>query len=670
MPRSAAEEAAQQAGSSGAQGVADRVRTGRSPHLNPAYQTTRQRPHRHRARGTTFAGEAEWDAQNADDAASSSRADNLPMVHPGADLPPLPHGRLAEKRVGKFSFVSDPSERTPKGFYGHEVPNNTPKPKLPMWASSLTSPALGKVRLVAESWISQDARGRIDAATTAQFVQWLRESAAPAASLLGAQLQTNVQLDLRRSTARGVYAKRAFCKGDVILAIPVSTADGGASSTAGTPWLTLNSETLERNSEAAAPHQRPGLPSYETVKAVLSARRSELDPIPHPLFIDQVHAALLLACEKADGAASPLFPYIRLLDPAELFDDEAIKERHLGVLEPMTHMEYGEHVSRFRHYVRELHAAWWAAYSAQVQGAVAEQPEATAAGGGVSAGHRAGATVGPAMLTAAPPLPIHKTAAAADTTASEVDAPAPTPPADSLPDTTPASTAPTATSAKPPPSLEDMEWAFRVVLSRQRILPHLRVDRAPYEKIEQETVEGEELDALGKAIMKGKYAFYKHVLRAVDEDRLHVNEVDPSGIATVVPLLDMLSNPPGGVPNVAYALERMDAAPIAAAGSGSDAAALSQDRVKQERRLHTGSASAYHVVVRAIDDIDEDEELTVAYTKCYSVAYTLYRYGFLPLARREDEVAALLHANGVGDSRLTASGSGVLSALRRWWSSS
>ncbi|KAK7201901.1 SET domain containing protein [Novymonas esmeraldas] len=622
-----------------------RVRAGRSPHLNPSYHANWQRPgQRRRAPRTTFA-----DATHSGEEGRPSAAP-LPMVHPGAALPPLRHGALAEKRVGKFSFVSDPSQRAGRDHYSNEVPNNTPKSKLPMWASSLTSPALGKVRLSEESWVSRDVRGVVDAADTAAFVQWLCDTVVPGDAVLRGQLETHVLLDLRRATARGVYAKKAFKKGEVVLSIPVSVAAPDSELGSGA-WLTVNSEVLERCSNAA--QQRPGLLSYDAVLRILSVRRSSFDPIPHPIFVDQVCAALRLACERADGEASPLYPYLRLLDPAELFDDDAIAALHLGVLDPMTHLEYTDHTRRFRHYVRELHKAWWAAYEA----ATGRGPD----GAATTTATRATAASVPQFSVPTLPVSELRTSASPDPLAASQSgdqlqerdavcsgASLPSPPV-----------AAADVVQKPPPSLEDVEWALRTVLSRQRMLPRLRVHRAPFERLRDENVEGEELDLFGAAVMRGKHAFYTHVLRAVDEDRLRVNEVDPTAVPTVVPLLDMLSHPPGGVANTSYSVE------AAEEGSSGDGIASST------------TSSTFRVVVRATDDIEEDEELTLPYVKCYSVAYTLYRYGFLPLSRREDDVAAVLRANRVDGNiqtpsvldRVSDTSAGASSSVKTWWSS-
>lgn len=672
------------AASAPGEGAADRAQAIRSTHDHLSFQARGQRPgpnaegsqrrsqlrqHRRRSSRTAFTDDEHLRPGEAVNERCPRASVMLPAVHPGADLPPLQQRALAEKRTGKFSFVSDPSQRSSRDVYGHEVPNNTPKPKLPMWASSLTSPALGKVRLTEESWISLDARGVLGEDVTAQFVRWLHESVLPANSVLREQLETNVLLDLRLATARGVYAKKAFKRGDVVLTIPLLSATSSDAPSC-TAWLCLNRETLAKYSTAA--QQRVGLPSYDTVKQVLSVRQSSFDPIPHPLFLDQVCAALLLACEKADGAASPLYPYLRLLDSAELFEDETIKELHLGVLEPTTHMEYDEHVKRFRHYMRKLHAVWWAAY----ESATGRGPGADVAG---AAGDRADTT--DALASSVPILRIDGEDSAASVT---VDTEGrryqdvgnmTVVPADAKVSGADASAARMAW--KPPPSLEDMAWALRVLLSRQKTLPHLRVDRAAFERVQEESIEGEVLDAFGKAVMKGKYAFYQHVLRAIDEDRLHVNEVDPTAIPTIVPLLDMVSHPPGGVPNVSFTVERVERT---GGGSGSTTeVGTSPHRGDLASGKPKSASPSYQVVVRATDDIEEDEELTVSYVKCYSVAYTLYRYGFLPLSRREDDVATLLQANNVdgnlrpapksGSSPSSLSKEGVMWALRRWWPS-
>ncbi|KPI83791.1 hypothetical protein ABL78_7173 [Leptomonas seymouri] len=678
--------------------IASRVAAGRSPHLNTAHQKTRQRngasfahggPHQRqrqrapqgqstRQRSTAFVDDTEADGAGAYEAGSSARAD-LPMVHPGADLPPLRQGRLTEKRVGKFSFVSNPSERASRDFYGHEVPNNAPKPRLPMWASSLTSPALGLVRLVEETWVAPHANNTINSATTSKFVTWLTETVLPADAALQDQLKNNVVLDLRKATVRGVYAKKAFSKGDVVLTIPVSTASCVAADAAGgrntmlAQCLTLNSEVLA--AYVTGPRTRPGLPSYAAIKEVLSVRRSSFDPIPHPIFIDQVHAALLLACVKADGLSSPLHPYIQLLQSGGLFNDERIKELHLGVLDPRTHMEYTEHCNRFRHYLRELHKSWWDSYE---RFARAHTEQVRAVPGATVAGTRG--TTSPMQFRVALPLDSPKFAGGVEGAVGGGARDIETPLAAGAEPLTGGDSAAGALpfSFLPPPSLEDMEWALRVVLSRQKVLPHLRDQRDAFERIQSEGVEGEELDGCARALVKATYALHRHVFGSVEEDRLRINAVDPSSIPTVVPLLDMLQHPPSGVANVAYTVEEVERDTVHNACSGSPLDKATTGVAAREHNASTlpaadrPSCRSYQVVVRAVEDIDEDEELTVAYTKCYSVAYTLYRYGFLALGRREDDAASLLEANRV-DGALKpirrASKTAAVPLIQQWWTS-
>ncbi|KAG5497573.1 hypothetical protein JKF63_03837 [Porcisia hertigi] len=640
------------------------------PHAEKAH--SRSQPQRHRRFSySSFADDVHMGGERGVAGVRHSKASDMPpAVYPGADLPPIPQRSLAEKRAGKFSFVSDPSQRASRIFYGVEVPNNTPKPKLPMWASSLTSPALGKVRMVEDSWISQDSRGTLGEDVTAHFVRWIRERVSPANSVLREQLETNVLLDLRLATARGVYAKRAFRPGDLVLTIPLSLASSSTDPPSHAGWLTLNSETLAKYSTAA--QKRVGIPSYETVKRILSVQRSSFDPIPHPMFLDQVCAALRLACEKADGEASPLYPYLRLLGSAELFDDAVIEELHRGVLDPMTHMEYGDHVKRFRHYMRELHASWWAAYAS-----MAGQGLGTEVSGAAPENTDTPITLDSSVSLISLNGKRRDTPVAANTEGRRHGDASNTTVSFAKENVRDVAASATLMAWKPPPSLEDMEWALRIVLSRQKVLPCLRVHRAAFEHLHEESVEGDELDTFAKAVMRGKYAFYRYVLRAVDEDRLHVNEVDATAIPTVVPLLDMISHPPGGVPNLSYSVERVQG-PGGGAGS-----TLERDsfpcRGDVTDETSAGASAFYQVVVRASEDIEEGEELTVSYVKCYSVAYTLYRYGLLPLSRRDDDVTFLLRANRVdgsvrpapknGPSLFSSSKAGVMSAVRRWWAS-
>lgn len=292
------------------------------------------------------------------------------------------------KQPTRFSFLCHPTERTElvkaaQPTHG-VVPNNDAKQPFPMWSSSLTSPKMELVRRRLDSWIAPHlSAGFHDDADVRAFVRWLSERADAAEKAAGSimmscntaegggeqsylsyALQNHVQLKLRAGgSCRGVFARRAFAPGDVILTTPTDVGGNAAHEAGviypankGTPlWgLHLNSETLRRYSIAA---QQRRVPSFETVWDIVSKRRSSLDPHVHPLFADQVYAALFLACEKEAGDASPLFPYLRLLpDPA--VDDDVMLELHQGVLTPSSHLEYHDHKNRFHLFVYHLHRAW------------------------------------------------------------------------------------------------------------------------------------------------------------------------------------------------------------------------------------------------------------------------------------------------------------------------
>ncbi|EKF38138.1 hypothetical protein MOQ_001656 [Trypanosoma cruzi marinkellei] len=481
----------------------------------------------------------------------------------------------------KFSFLSDPKDRAARSVLSvHTVPNNTPKPLLPMWASSLTSPQLGKQRLRVENWISMDSMGTLPEEHVVEFLAWLRGRCTSSLhAFFLQQVEENIEFYLRSQYTRGLIARKGFKAGDVILSFPLpdassayDDADGEAVNSAThalAPWgLVLNSETLQRHSLAA---QRRVVPSYATIESIVGVRKSAFDPVPHPLFVDQVYCALFLACERAEGPCSPLYPYLRLISP---FDDDFIRELHHGVLDPATHLEYSDHCGRFSHWLRQIHQKWLEAYE------IAQMIESSC-----PSSHDA---------TASSPHECRE-----DLKAFSQDG--------------------NGQYRQPPPSMEDLTWAFRFVLSRQRLFP-IRKNVEPFERIctERKRMQVEE-DAWTRLVSSVQWTFLDRVFGVIDHKRAAVNEFDPHTIASVVPVLDMLQHPPGGVANTAMTVEFPPA-------------------VEHEGTAGCGIRCA---VIRALEDIEEGDELTALLPKCYSLSYTLYRFGFLPLRRRVDDAATI-----------------------------
>ncbi|CCD16281.1 unnamed protein product [Trypanosoma congolense IL3000] len=490
------------------------------------------------------------------------------------------------KQKPKFSFLSDPSERTLLGAVSvHEVPNNAPKPLLPMWASSLTSPQLGKQRIRVENWISTDSMGTVPDEHLHGFLSWLCERIGSTShTKLWDELSHNVEFHLRSQYSRGVVARKSFCPGDVIFSIPLRAAvprhpSGVTDDSAGDRplWgLTLTSEVLQSHSMAA---QRRVVPTYARIESIVGQRKSSFDPIPHPLFVEQLHLALLLACERAEGENSPLFPYLRLLAP---FDDDFIRELHLGVLDPPTHLEYTDHCGRFTHYMRQLHKEWTEDYR-------------------TSCTVESNDTESSASLSADCNIP---------TTEHDVITTSGGLPSSQL-------------GRLPPPTMDDLTWALRIVLSRQRLLPlrqHLRHTEGvcTEEKLQQRQ------GPWARLLSTLHLGLMDKVFGVVDHARLNANNFDPRTIAAIVPVVDMLQHPPGGVANTVCCIEPIQS--------------LDND-VGDHLKGGDAGSSTMCAVLRAKDFVDEGDELTLLYPRCYSLSYTLYRFGFLPLRRRSDDAA-------------------------------
>ncbi|CUE57995.1 GPI-anchored surface protein, putative, partial [Bodo saltans] len=298
--------------------------------------------------------------------ASSSASSAMPPSQPQ----PRPDIRDMSKYVApppatrtQFSFLSAPDHRgvltKQNRATNGVVPNNDAKMPFPMWSSSLTSPKMELQRMKMDSWIAPHlSAGFHEESAVEKFVAWISERAdaaevkssfgggekeedgssssspRPLSSYLSYALRRHVQLKLRAGgSCRGVFARRSFAPGDVILSIPTAVGISRPAavrhppSTTQSPngetpaevfgdaqqkssatndelpppplWgLTLNSETLRKYSVAA---QQRCVPSYDTIWDIVSKRRSSLDPYTHPLFADQIYSALFLACEKEAG---------------------------------------------------------------------------------------------------------------------------------------------------------------------------------------------------------------------------------------------------------------------------------------------------------------------------------------------------------------------------------
>jgi hypothetical protein len=444
------------------------------------------------------------------------------------------------------------------------------------------------------SWVSE----RADAAEREAGVAGAAEASS---SYLSYALRRHVQLKLRAGgSCRGVFARRSFAPGDVILSIP--TAVGSRTSTVVSPsqpagefqagdaaptspepssppilWgLTLNSDTLRKYSVAA---QQRCVPSYETVWDIVSKRRSSFDPYTHPLFADQIYSALFLACEKEAGEASPLYPYLSLLpDPA--VDDDRMLEIHQGVLTPASHLEYHDHKNRFHLYVYHIQNAWHEAQEAARHSSM----ETAASGGGSEAAGKERVIL-------------------------------------------------------PPPSEKTITWAMRTVLSRQLMMPHLRPKNSDMtDRLARETTLSNILDQENfwmRNITKLRQWWLQHVFRVLDMDRMKQFEFDAATIPTVAPLLDMLQHDAKGG-NVAWEVETTNNHTETSNGKDDDTFPSAQ-----------ASCQSPELLLVATKPITEGQELTRSFRRCYSTSYTLFRYGFLAVNDREADLCSDLVDAGV-----------------------
>lgn len=178
------------------------------------------------------------------------------------------------------------------------------------------------------------------------------------------------------------------------------------------------------------------------------------------------------------------------------------------------------------------------------------------------------------------------------------------------------------------PPLLDMMWAYRFVISRQRMLTHTRqdCDHLIGESSNKERFRNS--DIFTNAIRAGHKFFLKNIVRAYDEQQDKINDFNPRTSACLVPIIDMIGNDPAGI----SANVRIDTA-------GHDA---------ENTRLDAPIATS--IKITALEDIPEGRVLQLLYPRCYSVSYTLFRFGYLPLLNRELDMTEALRQNGLSGS--------------------
>lgn len=527
-------------------------------------------------------------------------------VYPGKEgLPPL----VPPAPISKFSFLNRYEGSKERNYFaGGDVPNSVPKPKLPSWSSSFTHPALRLERLERRNWISRDAAGYISEASRCALEGWLKDWMRASAALGSSPqnfLDTHVQVFPRRASLRGVYSRRNFSAGEEVFSVPLRSVST-VSSEGVQPALQVGQRRLSTIQESDVAHpglpihteslalsnSAPAVPSFEKVlRFLLSLRRSSLDPTPHLLFVEQVYLAMQLAVEaqaengKEAGGVSEWAPYLQLLRKGCMGEGEA-QESNFRLFDD------DDIVFLHRGVLEPQALLEYTDHTLRFQHMLRglhrlwweDYEEA-----------RTDESVSRAAHVTVPP---------------------------------------------PPPSLDLMEWALRVVLSRQVMVPHLRDHCTDFEQCRALACaldNNEPHDAFARQVMRCKWWLYEKVFRTVDPKRLRVNEdwvqAGAVRIPTIVPLLDLVQHPPGGRPNCVLSFERRE-----------------HQAVESLQQSASQNKGVLHAVVHAGESIEEDEEITLAYPKCFSVSYTLFRYGTLVLNRREADEKQWKGGVSIGDS--------------------
>ena len=522
----------------------------------------------------------------------------LPILHPKAmnlPMPPPTMDLIGNPEKWSFSLFPQEEEHTPNIYH---VPNSIAPALLPMHLSSLTVPSMEKRRFCVATWASPEAAGPISDPKVAAFVAWLKRTTSTMTlpevtasdtggaaartdqeeahhtavadhrrqlvSAYHAQLDANISLSLGPAFVRGVYAKRHFVPGDVVLEVPIDADPGNVASYGGL----LTSERMRRCSRVAG-RDDVKMPTFEQVYAAVNPPgQNEFTDEYHALFVDQIYMAIYMAVEKAALDASPLYPYLSLF-PDPFFNDEGtVDEVHKEVVKPGVRLDFKAQIKTHRFTMHRVQQSWPA--------------------GGVA------------------------------------------------------------------PSIADMIWGLRLVMSRQMLLPCVRHHVESLLPFAVQAEEEATADILTKAIRAGHRFLLFNILGALDVPRETGNDFDVRAAPCVVPLLDMIGHDPAGIAaNIEMHMAGELGEDFGPAGNGrgsnDDGSTSSSGGRQDNRRL------ARSIVVRATEEIFPGQPLRRLFPRGYSLSYTMFRYGFLPLRHRDVDFLESARACGTLD-RLPAVG--------------
>jgi hypothetical protein len=459
----------------------------------------------------------------------------------------------------KFSFLASPSDRLKQNqlHTQYVVPNNVAPPVLPMWSSSLTSPQMLKRRFVRDSWIAAITQGFLPENDVEQFSRWVIERGGGRGSFLEFAFENNIKLKLRG----GKDVRGVFARRDLV---------------AGEVIATIPLRVLKPREEG------PAVGEFRLNENTSGCQGSD------PLWGLQLnYETLRLFSRSCQGRAFPardavksvvqrqssyLAPIVHPLMMEQMYSAMFLScEKEAGQSSPLW-----PYLRLFPSpklmdddYIKEIHA------EVMEPGHILDYDDHLYAF-------------------------ISKLKACRRLWVQDVEARPGTP---------------------LPPPFEDIWWAFRFIISRQHLLPHMREDTEPVKSECDFREEWQQYDWFHRGINEARLFWLDNVLGVVDQQRLRTNDFDPTTIATVCPLLDMFHHATVN-PNVSWSVQRGD-------GQGTAAEAIPFIRIVASTNIRTG------------------EELLTQFTRCYSIPYTLFRFGFLPLRLREEDMRSDMEACGM-----------------------